>query len=181
MRTLIIVAIAGWLLASPALGAPPVESGFYLGAAFGTTDFDDEGAFDGLGFDSEDRSLIAFGGYKFFANLAVEGRVGDLGTYSVSPAVTDERVSVDVMSLHVVGILPIGESGWEVHGQLGGGRMKFSCADCPNESVGSGGIGIRYFPRPQIGVGLQIDAYVWEDAPFDFSIGTAQLTLKYVF
>jgi hypothetical protein len=181
MRTLTTFVIASLSFATPALGAMPMESGFYLGAAAGTTEFDDEGVFDGLGFDDTDNSLLAFGGYKFFPYLAVEARVGDLGTYSVNPLVTAERVSIDVMSAHVVGILPLGNSGWDLNAQLGVGRAEFSCSDCSDETVGSAGLGIRYFPTGQIGLGLRYDVYGWEEEPFDFSIGTAQLTLEFLF
>lgn len=172
--------VAGTLLATPAFGATPRDSGFYLGAALGSTEFDDDDMFAGLGFDDTDTSLIAFGGYKFFRHFALEVRYGDLGTYSLSPEVTTKRVSIDVRTVNAVGLIPFA-NGWEFYGQLGLGRVSFDCSGCRSEDAGSAGLGIRYFFSPPIAVGLQVDAYTWDDGPFDFGVGTAQLILKYIF
>jgi hypothetical protein len=174
------VLLAGALLATSAFGATPRESGFYLGAALGSTEFDDDGVFAGLGFDDSDTSIIAFGGYKFFRHFALEARYGDLGTYSVSPDITTERVSIDVWTVNAIGLVPFAD-GWEFYGQLGLGRVSFDCDGCRSEDAGSAGLGIRYFFNPQIAVGFQVDAYTWEEGPFDFGVGTAQLILKYLF
>lgn len=173
--------IAGLLLANPALGAPPRESGFFVGGSFGAAEFDDDGLFYWLQFDDSDTSVTIFAGYKFFRYLALEARVGDLGRYTISDGVESEKLRVKLASAHAVGIAPLGQSGWELYGQLGLGRLDFSCSGCGDETVGSAGLGVRFSPARQLAIGAQLDAYAWDEGPFELAVTTAQLVLQYLF
>ena len=173
------------LLASPALGAAPKEKGFFIGGAFGTTEFDDDGAFSWLRFDDTDTSITLSAGYKFFRYFAVEARYADLGTYTISSGFARESFDLSVVSAHAVGIIPFGQSGWEIYGQLGLGRIDVECGGCGDETAGSAGLGVRFSPAAQFAVGVQIDAYAWEeddfDRTYDLSVATIQLAFQYLF
>ena len=171
------------LLANPALGAAPKESGFFIGGGIGKAELDDDGAFSyGYDLDDSDTSFTLSAGYKFIPYFAVEARIGNLGTYSISDGFTQESVEVTSVTAHAVGIVPFGQSGWELYGQLGFGQIDFDCSGCEDETVGSAGLGIRFSPTRQFSVGVQVDAYAWEeDDYYDFSIATMQFVLQYLF
>jgi hypothetical protein len=173
--------VAGLLLASPAMGAPPKESGFYIGGAIGAAEFDDDGAFAGLQFDDSDVSVTLFAGYRFMRHFALEGRAGNLGSYTVCTGFPCETLEIRLASVHAVGIAPLGQHGWELYGQIGLGQVYFSCRHCGDAGIGSAGIGLRYAPVRQLTVGLQFDVYAWEEGPDEPSVATAQLALQYSF
>lgn len=177
-----IVAMA--FLANPAFGAPPTNSGFFIGGGFGTSEFDDDGAFSWLRFDDSDTTFGFSAGYKFFRYFAVEARYGDLGTYSISNGFATETFDVSVVSAHAVGIIPFAQSGWELYGQLGVGQVELKCAGCSDETAASAGLGVRFSPTTQLAIGVQVDAYVWEeefDRRYDFSVASMQAVIQYSF
>ncbi len=162
--------------------AAPAEKGGYIGAGFGPTTLEDDGLFNGLALDDSDSGFGIFAGYKFFKHLAIEARYTDFGTFTV------EGLGIDAsaVSVHVVGIIPFGDSGWELFGQLGLGTVDISIpGDSTSESVGSAGLGVRYSFSENVSVGLQTDAYAYEEVDFGttYDIGVVQtaLTIKFSF
>jgi hypothetical protein len=167
---------------SLAFAASPKESGGYIEGGFGTTSLEDDGAFAGYNFDNSDSGFGLAGGYKFFKHLAVEGRYTDFGTFSLGGVPFD----VTAVSIHVIGIIPFGESGWELFGQLGLGSADLTIlGESVSENVGSAGLGIRYSISENFSLGLRTDAYAYEDTSFgrsyDISASQTAITLKYVF
>ena len=166
-----------------ALADEPESRGFYLGAMVGGAQLDDDGAFSGLSFDDSDVGYGLFGGYKILRYVAVEARFLNLGSYSVE----GESVDVTGYSAHVVGIIPFGNSGWEMFGQLGLGTASFDTGYGEDDSntVGSAGLGVRYYPTSHFGVGLQIDAYAYEEDvygdTYDVGVVTTQASFHYLF
>ena len=83
--------------------------------------------------------------------------------------------------MHAVGIIPFGKSGWEMFGQLGIGsaQVDTDCCGDDNQTVGSAGIGVRFFPTPHLGISLQTDAYAYEEdayyGNYDLGIAATQL------
>ena len=159
-------------------------SGGYLGGAFGFTTFDDGGGFVGLGVDDSDTSLMINGGYKILKHLAVEGRYIDLGSYSVAGA----GVSLDgsAFSIHAIGIIPFGDSGWELFGQLGLGTLTVEIAGSDfDEDVFAGGVGVRFSPTENFSLAIQTDVYVWEEDStgfvYDMSVGSTQFAAQFIF
>jgi len=167
---------------SIAFAEPAKERGAYIGAGFAGTTFDDGGAFAGLSFDDSDSGIGIFGGYKFLKHLAVEARYNDFGTFTL------EGLGVDVSSLsvHAVGIIPFGDSGWELFGQLGLGTVDFELdGDSEDESVGSAGLGIRFSWSGNFAVAAQLDAYAYEDtslgASYDVGVTSTMISFQYIF
>lgn len=170
---LTILLVFSWCVADAAV---PAEKGAYIGGAFGSTTLEDDGLFNGLAFDDSDSGFGIFGGYKFFKYLAVEGRYTDFGTFTV------EGLGIDasVVSIHAVGIIPFGASGWELFGQLGLGSVDISIpGDSTSESVGSAGIGVRYSFSENLSVGVQTDAYAYEEDDFGstYDVGVIQTAI----
>lgn len=166
---------------------PPLEQGWYIGGALGASELDDDNFFvdNGLNLrDDEDSSAGIFGGYKFNRYFSLESRFTYLGEFDVSGA----DVDTDVVSVHGVLTLPIGRQGWELLWQLGVGRINF---DFPggdeDETVGSAGVGVRYYVTENLGLALKFDSYLFEadDAPngrdYDIDINTAQFAVSYIF
>lgn len=78
--------------------------GFYLGAGAGRAEFQVPGE---LGvFKLDDTGYKVFAGYKFRPFIAVEGTWADLGSASVGEAGSRVEGSAQLVSAHVVGILP---------------------------------------------------------------------------
>ena len=156
--------------------AAPAEKGAYIGGGFGITTLEDDGLFNGLTFDDEDSGFGIFGGYKFFKHLAVEARYSDFGTFTVEGLGIDASVT----SVHVVGIIPFADSGWELFGQLGLGTVDISIpGDSSSETVGAAGLGVRYSFGENLSVGLQTDAYAYEEVDFGttYDVGVVQTAI----
>jgi len=154
----------------------------------GVTQFEDDGLFNGLDFDDSDAGFALFGGYKFLKYLAVEARLSSLGSYRLSGPGGSGDLETTAVSAHVIGIIPFGASGWELFGQLGlgGVNVDTDCCGDNSETVGSAGVGVRFFPSSHLGISLQTDAYAYQaDGPFggsyDIGITTTQLGLQYLF
>jgi hypothetical protein len=182
------------LLASGVVAAQGAkEKGGYIGGAFGVTEFDDDGLFDGSGVvvDDKDSSIQLYGGYKFLKYFAVEGRLIDLGSYTFSDQFNpSSNIAVDTTAITVnaVGILPLGSTLWELFGQLGFGQINFEATGLgdEDETVGSAGVGVRVTPTEHFSIALQVDAYAWEEdafagQTFDMSIATTQVAFQYNF
>ena len=164
--------------------AAPAEKGAYIGAGFGSTTLEDDGLFSGLTFDDSDSGFEIFGGYKFFKHLAVEARYADFGTFTV------EGLGIDatVVSVHAVGIIPFADSGWELFGQLGTGTVDFSLPGefSESENAGSAGMGIRYSFTENLSMGLQLDAYAYEEEgdwgeTYDIGVVQTAITIRFSF
>jgi OOP family OmpA-OmpF porin len=157
---LITLLVLSWCAAD---AAAPAQKGAYIGGMVGVTTLEDDGLFGGLSVDDSDSGIGIFGGYKFFKHLSVEGRYTDFGTFAV------EGLGVDasVLSVHVLGIIPFGDSGWELFGQLGLGTVDIDIVgDSTSESVGSAGLGVRYSFSENFSLGVQTDAYAYEEVDF---------------
>lgn len=163
--------------------AEPKAKGFYIGGGGGQSVFVDGGAIDANIFDDSDTAYQIHAGYKFFKYLAVEARYADFGTFGVFPV----NLDVSATSAHVVGILPFGSSGWELFGQLGFASVEFDTAGFGGESdaAATGGIGVRFSATENLAIGIQTDAYVWEETTFsqtyDMGFGSTQVTLSFMF
>lgn len=172
-----------------ATAAEQQSRGFYAGGMAGATSFDDDGLFNGLKFDDSGVGYAAFAGYKFFRYLSVEGRLSYLGSYSIKDPYYGQKEDFDAsaISAHVVGIIPFGKIGWEMFGQLGIGSLKLdaNCCGNDNQTVGSAGLGVRFYPNPHLGISLQTDAYAFEEdayyGTYDIGIVATQLGIQYIF
>ena len=166
-----------------AQAAEPKSHGAYIGGGIGTSLFDDGDAFAGFLRDDSDSSKMLFAGVKVSKYLAIEGRYSDFGTFSIDGAAFD----VSALSAHLVGTVPFGDSGWELYGQLGLGTLEFDAGFGidDDQSAAAGGIGLRYSPSPNISLGIQADALVWEDdllgPAYDLGIIGTSLTARIIF
>jgi len=180
-RTLFLTVILAVFTSAQA--AEPLERGGYIGGGGGTSMFDDDGALSGLSVDDTDTSLMLFGGYKFFKYLSVEGRYTSFGTFDVEGFDLD----ASAVSVHVVGIVPFGTSGWELFGQLGLGtvNLEFEDDEDEDETAAAAGIGVRFSPSPNFAIGIQTDVFVWEEDDFgstyDIAVGGTALTARFLF
>jgi hypothetical protein len=162
-----------------AVAEPSKDKGFYLAGAYGRSIYDEGGSFGNFG-DDEDNSYHIAVGYKIFRYLSVEARYANFGSFNF----LFENFDVDATSLHVVGIAPFGQSGWEFFGQLGIGTVNrdvrgFGGLD---DSAAAGGIGFRWYPKPNFALGIQTDVYVWDDNnDWESSVGATQLSLQVIF
>ena len=184
-----VVASALLLASADSLGAEQLARGFYAGGLVGATSFDDDGLFNDSDLDDSGVGYAIFGGYKFFRYFGVEARLSSLGSYKIKDGFDGgtEDFDVSAVSMHAVGIIPFGKSGWELFGQLGIGsaQVDTDCCGDGNETVGSAGIGVRFFPTPHLGISLQTDAYAYEEdayyGSYDLGVVATQLGIQYVF
>jgi opacity protein-like surface antigen len=170
------------IAAVAANAAEPPQRGAYIGGAFGSSVFDDDGAFFGLDFDDRDQSFQGHAGYRFFRHFAIEGRYTDYGTFRL------ETIDLDAtaVSVHAVGIIPFGSSGWELFGQIGLGSLEVDILGTDEtQTTFAGGIGIRYYASPNLSIGVQTDVHVWEDELQGFEyipgVGASQIAVQLSF
>lgn len=161
----------------------PQEHGGYLGGGIGISYFDDGGAFTGFSQDDSDTAVVLFGGYKFFRYLAIEGRYSDFGSFALGGA----DFEASAVSVHAVGTVPFGTSGWELYGQLGLGTVTFDTGGFgdDDQSAAAGGIGLRFNPSKNISIGIQTDLFVWDDdtlgPTYDMGVGGTVLSARVFF
>ena len=157
------------------------SKGFYLGAAAGFSVFDDGGAAGGAAFDDEDTSMQFQFGYKILKHFAVEAQYVDYGTF-------DTVLDVTAMSVHAVGIIPFGVSGWELFGQLGVGTVNLEVSgllDRDEDAIGFG-VGVRYSPAENFSFAIQTGGYIFEaddgtGTIYDMSVGGTQISAQFIF
>lgn len=119
---------------------------------------------------------------NFFQYLAVEARYSNLGTYSD----TIDSLDITAVSVHAVGMIPFGTSGWELFGQVGlaqiGVDINVQGVSDLEDNATTAGIGVRWHVTQNIAIGAQVDAYVWSNdtigSNFDLSVATQQVTLQ---
>ena len=175
-----VVVLALIVATGTAAAGPPQEKGFYVVGAAGESIYDSDW-FGNFG-DDDDNSFHIAVGYKILRYLAIEARYADFGTFEVFL----DEFDVSATSIHVVGIAPFGQSGWEFFGQLGLGSVDVDY-DFDNfldgsESAMAGGIGFRWYPTPKVALGIQTDVYVWDyNNGWGSSVGATQLSLEFIF
>jgi hypothetical protein len=162
-----------------AIAEPSKEKGFYLVGAGGRSIVDEGGTIGNFG-DDTDNSRHFAAGYKFLKYFAVEARFADFGSFDVA----FQDFGVDAQSIHAVGIVPFGPSGWEFFGQLGLGRVNrdFSGVGSIDDSAMAGGFGFRWYPIPRLAIAAQTDVYVWDDNnDWESSVGSNQISFQFIF
>jgi len=183
MRHGLLIFASILLATGNALADPAKVRGGYVGGGLGATMFDDGGAFAFFEQDDTDSGFGIFGGYKFFRYFSVEGRYTDFGTFSVGGLPFD----ASALSAHAVGIIPFGNSGWEIFGQLGFGVLDVTLPGEPSEdeAVATGGFGGRFSLTENFSFALQLDVYVYEDTSlgpaYDIGFSATSVTLQYIF
>jgi OOP family OmpA-OmpF porin len=174
-----LVTIALLSIVGTAVAEPSKETGFYLVAAGGRSIYDEGGSIGSFGDDSDSSSHFA-AGYKFLKYFAVEARFADFGKFEVN----FDDFDVEAQSVHAVGIVPFGPSGWEFFGQVGLGTVKrrFRGIGGVDDSAMAGGIGFRWYPMPQLAIAVQTDVYVWDDNnDWESSVGANQFSVQFIF
>ena len=187
MPKILVLTVLSMLAMNAAYAAETKSSGGYIGGSVGTAELDDDGLLSDFGasLDDSDSAAGIFAGYKFNKYFAVEARYSYLGEYSVCGFFCED-IEVDALSVHVIGIIPLGTSGVEIYGQLGIAAVSFEFdSEDETETAGSAGLGIQYGATENFVIGLQVDAYAYEEdggfQDYDISVTTAQLVAKYIF
>jgi hypothetical protein len=136
------------------------------------------------------------GGYRLLKYFALEKRSSNLGQYT--PGTSNDTVKTDFAALtgNAVGILPFGESGFELYGHFGAGMIsrKGNTAfpvpeDNENGTVGTAGLGLRYISSSfnALSFSAGYDTYMFQaadnysDKSYDQSVNMAKLGLQYHF
>jgi len=170
------------------------EKSGYVGASLGYAGYD-KGGFDGYGKDKDGVSYGIFGGYRFNKYFALEGRYTYLGKYDlVAPGINGEKTEAtySIVSANAVGLLPLGDSNWELMGQagIGNGRYKFSGGESANgrDVAYTLGVGVRWHIVPAFTVQLAADAYKFHvnddglpESKFSTEFGVIQLAGQWNF
>ena len=162
-----------------AVAEPSKEKGFYLVGAGGQSVYDESGTIGNFG-DDTDNSRHFAAGYKFLRHFAIEARYADFGSFNTGFVNFD----VDALSIHAVGIVPFGQSGWEFFGQLGLGTVNRDFPGIGNidDSAMAGGIGFRWYPMPRFAIAVQTDVYVWDDNnDWESAVGSNQFSFQFIF
>jgi hypothetical protein len=95
------------------------QSHGYLGGTLGSAQLDDDELPANANLDDSSWALGVYGGYQFGRYFAVEGAAKWLGRYASD--ISTQRYAV--LTGSAVGILPFGQSGFDVYGQLGLGGV----------------------------------------------------------
>ena len=182
------ILLASMLLAfvGSANAAEPKASGFYIGAGYGLSGFDDDGLAEGLALDDKDKMAQVWAGYQFNKFLGVEARYAGFGTFSVPDAELESKA----ISGHVVGTIPLGGSGFALFGNVGYGNVDFDVSDAEGsesetESAYAIGVGVRWNITEMFSISLQHDRYAFEvdgfDDAFSLAVGGTTVGIQVIF
>lgn len=83
------------------------RAGWYVGAAFVTTDSEFETAVDN--FEADDSSYKLFAGRTLFKFLAIEAAYSDLGTHEDTVGLNTLDVEIETYGVAARGVLPVGD------------------------------------------------------------------------
>lgn len=103
-------------------------SGFYLGGGFGTTNYDDGGAFDNTSIytNEDDSTLKLIGGYQFNRIVAVEMQYTNYGDVTLSHVNSTQKIAVEPSSISLAANLGYTfDSGWRPFAIVGLGSTEF--------------------------------------------------------
>ncbi len=107
--------VALLLVLSATANAEIKEKGAYVGASLGAVSYNQNG--DDLGdieTDGKEAAYGLYGGYKFMRHFALEGRYTNLGDHKLKSGDTEVGSSdFSVISLNLIGLLPLGDSDWD--------------------------------------------------------------------
>jgi len=194
MKNSLLAITLALLSVTTAYAAAPKANGFYFGGVAGFSNLDSDGLEKDL--DSVQNTTSAswgiYGGYKFLKYLAVEGRFTYLGLAKFTTGEYSAKIKPTALTANLVGILPLGESGAEIFGQVGVGGVfvddNFSSVgltSLDNEATGTVGLGIRTYVTETVALSFQYDVYGWEakvqDKKYDLLAGTALFGLQWMF
>ena len=172
-----LVAFLLLTVSATASAEAPKANGAYLGVSGGVAIADADGAF--FLADDEDVTVQAYLGYKFIKYFAMEVRYADFGSYSDG----FDSLDLSALSIHAIGIIPFGESGWELFGRAGAAQIRQSVAGASDTDSGATlGLGVRWHINPKIAVAIQVDAYVWQNSnigsEYDLAVGAETLSFQ---
>lgn len=188
-----IIAAAALLIATTNLAnAEPTETArAYLSGIFGTAKQSDNSSRK-----SADNGYQLQGGYRFFRHFALEGRISNLGDHKISVGQDLVKTEFSALTGNAVGILPFGESGFELYGHVGagvlspqGGEQSAASENEESGTVGTAGVGLRFTPGKAhaMTVSASYDTYVVQGEDglsherYDQSLNVARLGLQYNF
>jgi len=196
MKIISAITIAMMLSVGVSSAAEVKEKGGYAGAAIGSAKYDNDkiDRFESQGVSTE-KTYTGFqlwGGYKFSKHFALEGRASALGNYKIRYQDGEASARYGSLSAHAVGIIPFGDSGWDVYGQAGLGLItqsaKTNAGTSGDDSYlgGAAGLGVRWTFMPQLTVSAGVDVWFWEDSfvddtKTDASVLMSRLGLQYNF
>jgi len=168
-------------LAAGLLGAAPahaqwVKGKFYVGAAAGQSDIDEDvtgGLITSGTVDGKDNGFKIFGGLQFHPNWAVEAAYVDLGTVNYSgrfSSLTVANGTLDITGFNtaIVGSLLLGSSGVSLYGKAGFWAWEQEARDTtgglPFAAMADGGdvffgIGAAWQITPLVGVRAEFEQY----------------------
>jgi hypothetical protein len=162
------------------------EKGAYMGVALGQSKYEDDRQFGSNLVDDKDNSYLLYGGYRFLGWFAVEGRIANLGEFTVE-SLGSSKIEYGIFTANAVFILPFGVSGWEVFAQVGAGVISRTTSLSVGDDeggVGTLGGGVRFTPIKNLSLALQVDGYGWEEEgtqDYDMGIVTPQIVIQYNF
>jgi hypothetical protein len=187
------------VLATASYAEPLKERGGYIGGAIGASKFTDDDIYpDFVDLDDESTAYQLYGGYRFLKYFALEGRLTNLGEFEYSDRFDNEKWQYGALTVNAMGILPFGDSGFDIYGQLGIGviavDVSSSFPDSDFDDTGSvvtAGLGVRYTPPKfqAMTFGLGYDVYAFEtevdlgfaSETYDQSISMTKFNIQYNF
>jgi len=173
-------------------------SGFYLGGGFGTTNFDDDEAFDNknISIDTDSTSIKFIGGYQFNRIVAVELEHTNYGDITITNTTTKKSLIAEPSSISLAANIGYTfDNGWRPFGIAGIGSTKFSTkiqnvSFDDSETSFHYGAGVEYTPKSLGGLAFRIayeaDVFIVDnyDAYFNdyvMTVGTIYAGATYKF
>ena len=150
-----LLAASGLVVSSASMAqGKPSDTGFYIGATLGQSDFDvDCGSIGaGVSCDTKDTAFRILGGYQINKNFAAEIGYHDFGKVTVSGPGGSADIKANAFELVGLGMFPINPQ-FSIYGKLGFYRGEAKAlGEKETNTDFTYGLGVQYNFNPKLGV-----------------------------
>ena len=177
-----LLAASGLVVSSASMAQGKPDTGFYVGATLGQSDFDVDCGGLGVSCDTKDTAFRVLGGYQINRNFAAEVGYHDFGKVTVSGPGGSADIKANAFELVGLGMFPINPQ-FSVYGKLGfyRGEAKALGEKDTNTDL-TYGVGVQYNFNRQLGVRGEWQQYKGlgsDDSDVDVSVLSVGVVFKF--
>ncbi len=165
----------------------------YVGGALGLTKDNKDGLEDianqfGVTKEDEDTALQIFGGYRFNKYFAIEGKLANLGEYTISDCCDNIVIEGRAVSVDAALIIPFGNAPLDLQAQVGLAiasidvKSNFGVNEDSSETGGHAGLALRWHASPTVTTRVGIESWVFDsDDSTEINVTAISIGAQYNF
>jgi len=165
----------------------------YVGGALSLTQDNKDGLEDianqfGATRDDKDTALQVFGGYRFNKYFAIEGKLANLGEYTISDCCDNIRIKGRAASVDAALIIPFGNAPLDLQAQIGLAvasvdvTSNFSTDEDSSKTGGHAGLALRWHASDAVIARVGVESWVFDsNESTDLTVTAISIGAQYNF